>query len=719
MTWSPEAEELLINQEYDQLVDFYENLIAENPEEISNYWYLGLAYLFQGKEEEAQTTWFIPFTFAEDQTSELWTEDLILTLKNEAKNLEQLETYKLVWLIRNAIKTLNPQDLENLLLLIKAAIILNYFQPNLIQDWNLIELLKQEKSQIIETKLLLEIISLVLLFPAQESINFAEAILIYTDKNREIINNIATIACEMRVKKGYAYYAIAIYKLLLNFVNYDLFIYKELYSAYLQISDYTKAIEIAEIIKINSSSREEKILANNFLIPAYLMRGESSKTQEIIEEQTNYWREITTTKYLFKNYLTKDNFISSSMYFLYVKDDLIYNRCLFNQIAEVFYNSNQRGKIINYPQKTNVNKLKIGYIGSTFRTHAVGFLCRWLISHHNSNLFDIYLYSLEKTQDAITDQWFKPPKVKQFYLGAGNIDQIVDQIQSDQIQILVDLDSITVDYTNLLLVQKPAPIQVTWLGLDASGLPTIDYYIADPYVLPNYAEEYYREKIWRLPNTYLAIDGCEVGISTLTREDLEIENNAIIYLSVQTACKRNPDNIRLQLKIIKQVENSYFLIQGNGDEESIKNLFKVIANEEGIEYNRLKFLPTYPTEIYRANLAIADVILDTYPFNGATTTLDALWLEIPIVTKVGQQFNARQGYTFLTNLGIKEGIAWSDEEYIQWGVKFGTDEELRKEVSWKLRQSKKTSPLWNGKQFTREMEKTYQQMWEIYLRTNK
>ena len=108
-------------------------------------------------------------------------------------------------------------------------------------------------------------------------------------------------------------------------------------------------------------------------------------------------------------------------------------------------------------------------------------------------------------------------------------------------------------------------------------------------------------------------------------------------------------------------------------------------------------------------------MLDTYPYNGATTTLETLWMETPLVTRVGEQFAARNSYTFMINAGITEGIAWSDEEYIEWGIKLGTDENLRKEVSWKLKQSKKTSPLWNGKQFTREMEKAYQQMWEIYV----
>jgi predicted O-linked N-acetylglucosamine transferase (SPINDLY family) len=171
------------------------------------------------------------------------------------------------------------------------------------------------------------------------------------------------------------------------------------------------------------------------------------------------------------------------------------------------------------------------------------------------------------------------------------------------------------------------------------------------------------------------------------------------------------------MKILKQVPNSYFLIQGAADEETVKKLFTQIAEAEGVSSDRLRFIPEYPTEIYRANLAIADVVLDTYPFNGGTTTLDILWREIPVVTKVGQQWAARLGYSLLMNAGISEGIAWSDEEYIDWGVRLGTDENLRKEVTWKLRKSKQSAPIWKGKQFTQEMEKAYQQMWEIYCQS--
>ncbi|HEY9812499.1 MAG TPA: O-linked N-acetylglucosamine transferase, SPINDLY family protein, partial [Candidatus Sericytochromatia bacterium] len=172
-------------------------------------------------------------------------------------------------------------------------------------------------------------------------------------------------------------------------------------------------------------------------------------------------------------------------------------------------------------------------------------------------------------------------------------------------------------------------------------------------------------------------------------------------------------------QIIKAVPNSYFLIKGLADQESLKNFFIEIAELEGVNADRLRFLPLVGSEeVHRANLGIADVVLDTYPYNGATTTMETLWMCIPLVTRVGQQFAARNSYTMMMNAGISEGIAWTDEEYVEWGIRLGKDAVLRQQISWKLRQSRQTAPLWNGKQFTREMEKAYEQMWQIYIDKN-
>jgi predicted O-linked N-acetylglucosamine transferase (SPINDLY family) len=211
------------------------------------------------------------------------------------------------------------------------------------------------------------------------------------------------------------------------------------------------------------------------------------------------------------------------------------------------------------------------------------------------------------------------------------------------------------------------------------------------------------------------VDGFEIGTPTLTRQDLNIPADAITYLTLQAAVKRNPATIRLQMQIIKAVPNSYLLIKGAGSEKLIKDLFISIAKEEGIDENRLRFLSGVANEeIHRANLQIADVVLDTYPYSGATTTLENLWMGIPVVTKVGQQWASRNSYTFMTYAGISEGIAYSDEEYIQWGIKLGMDEELRKKIAMQLQASRQTAPLWNARQFTKNVEIAYRQMWQIY-----
>ncbi|MBE9234453.1 O-linked N-acetylglucosamine transferase, SPINDLY family protein, partial [Cuspidothrix issatschenkoi LEGE 03284] len=302
----------------------------------------------------------------------------------------------------------------------------------------------------------------------------------------------------------------------------------------------------------------------------------------------------------------------------------------------------------------------------------------------------------------------------QVYKGGIASSDIAEQIYNDEIDILIDLDSITLDISCEIMSLKPAPVQVTWLGWDASGIPTIDYFIADPYVLPAWAQDYYTEKIWRLPHTYIAVDGFEVGVPNIKRDTLDIPSDAVVYLSSQRGYKRHPEIGRLQMKIIKEVPNSYFLLKGFGDSEAMQGFFMQLADEEEVDCSRLRFLPLVTSEcIHRANLAIADIVLDTYPYNGATTTLETLWMGIPLVTRVGKQFAARNSYTMMMNVGVTEGISWSDEEYVEWGVRLGKDADLRQKVAWKLKYSRQTSPLWNGKQFTREMEKAYQEMWTL------
>jgi predicted O-linked N-acetylglucosamine transferase (SPINDLY family) len=419
----------------------------------------------------------------------------------------------------------------------------------------------------------------------------------------------------------------------------------------------------------------------------------------------------------------KSLFLSTHLY-SYWDDNPAIDRVLQNQILELcqqafqdFWQENSgnpehRAAPTHQPH----TKLRIGYICSCFYNHSVGWLARSLLKHHDTDNFDIYVYAINTPARSHHVRDFYANITPNYRDHTGDSDSVFPLVRQDEIDILIDLDSVTRDTTCTLMALKPAPIQVTWLGWDAIGMSAIDYYIADPYVLPDQAQDYYTEKLWRLPESYIGLDGFEVGVPTLRRSDLGIPDDAVVFLNPQRGFKLHPATTKLQLQIVKQTPNSYFLVKGNQGQNAVQTLFESLAGEVGLPLDRLRFLPYAPSEeVHRANLMVADVVLDTFPFNGATTTLEALWMERPIVTLVGQQFAARNSYTMMMNAGITEGISWSAEEYVAWGVRLGTEPALRQQIAGKLRQAKQSAPLWNGQAFARQMEAAYTAMYQKYL----
>jgi predicted O-linked N-acetylglucosamine transferase (SPINDLY family) len=405
----------------------------------------------------------------------------------------------------------------------------------------------------------------------------------------------------------------------------------------------------------------------------------------------------------------------------YMLDQPKFVHCLQNQVVAISEQSIQTYAQVQYERyqanhrsrltKPQPKKLKVGYICHCFHSHSVGWLARWLLRHHDLTQIDLYAYMINPPEkaDVVKEEYRQiVPNLRE--CGLDGL-EVAEKIHQDGIDILVDLDSLTLDLTCEVMALKPAPIQVTWLGWDASGFSTIDYYLADRYVLPENAQDYYVEKIWRLPTTYLAVDGFEVGEPDLTRSQLDIPEDAVVFYSGQRGYKRHRDTTLWQLQIVAQVPKGILLVKGLADEDAVKTFFYELADEVGLDPGRLRFAPQAESEpIHRANLAIADIVLDTFPYNGATTTMEALWMERPLVTQVGEQFAARNSYTMLMNAGVEEGIAWSSDEYIDWGVRLGLDAELRSSVVEKLRRAKTDQPLWQGKQFARDVEAAYQEM---------
>ena len=713
---------LLLAGDYEKVTQFYEALVEQEPDNISFYWYLGLGYLLMQEEEQAQLTWFMVLNEFSEDALEQHTQDLTRILDKEGDRQEAIKNYELAWLIRGHIRELSPTDLNNLLKLIWLDIKLEKPTFSKFDEWNIINLLNQHDVIVSQETLLKTMIS-VINFPTLEGVGFAKAALKITNNSEKFALKIIESAGKVGFDQGYPIYAVDLTRACLEQDPENLVLLKTLFWFYANAYHFDEALEVAEEFSRKSVSLSTQVFGSFFHLYIYLLRSDWIKVIQESDRYLQLLRELSQRQEIkVEKSFIQDSLIASAQLLIYIRDTAKENRYFNNLIGKLFQDNFRTEYSHITPSYSNSlissRPLKIGYIGHTFRNHSVGWLSRWLIYYREKDQFQTSIYAMNTHQTDSLRSWFQE-NVDKFHVMGRDIEETVKQIQADEIDILVDMDSLTLNITCQVMALKPAPIQVTWLGQDASGIPAIDYFIADPYVLPDDAESYYSEKIWRLPQTYLGIDGFEIGVPTLRREDLAIPEDAIIYMNFQGALKRYPDTIRLQFRIVKAVPNSYFLIKGSGDKEVTQHLYQQLAAEADFPLERIRFLERDKTEIeHRANLQLADVVLDTYPYNGATTTLEVLWSGIPLVTKVGQQFAARNSYTFMVNAGISEGIAWTDEEYIGWGIRLGTDENLRKEVSWKLRQSRKTSPLWNGKQFARDMENAYRQMWEIYVKNH-
>ena len=726
MTWQSEAQKLLVKGNYQELSSLYEKALETKPENYDYYWYLGLAYLLQEQEEEAQTTWLLAMTQGIEKEADESIQELVEILLTEAQRQESLGDYQKSWLIRGHLREIAPDLINNLLELIQLEIYLKVFTPEKLNEWQVIELLQQSPNGSVDSNLLLEVLKRILEFSDATTVAFAKASLVHISSSETFIKAVVPITVRMAKKEGRVYLAANIYKICLELQPNNLeLLNMQLYFCSM-LESFKQALEIAHQYYENCETLQKKVFGNYQILYTLILSGAWQEIESIAERHRKLLKELIKQQPDTLEPTVSSCLVCVTIPWLYLQDNLEENRWFQNQISSLFSKNlsaqfpaltdRSDRDVNNFSFLVKQNKqLRIGYIAHTFRKHSVGWLARWLFHYHNRENFQIVIYLGSQLEDEITQIWYKQKVdlVRNFH---ENIWATAQQIKEDEIDILVDLDSLTTNITCQIMALKPAPVQVTWLGLDASGLPTVDYFIADPYVLPENAQAHYTEKLWRLPNTYLAVDGFEIGIPTLRRDDLGIPHDAVIYLSSHGGYKRHPATIRLQMRIIKEVANSYLLIKGIGDENSVKQLFSQLAEKEGVDLERLRFLPKDPNEyMHRANLQIADIALDTYPYNGATTTLELLWMGIPLVTRVGEQFAARNSYTFLRNVGVEEGIAWTDEEYLAWGIRLGKDKALREEVAWKLKKSKQTAPLWNGKQFALEMEQAYQQMWSNYV----
>ena len=610
----------------DQTISYYEAIITQGDECSQNYWQLGLAYLLAQREVDAQATWFIPFELASELQVDDLTNELSNLLDRVASQKLAADNFDDAWLIGQHLREANSAHINNLFRSILLEIKFNRFIPETLAEWEAVEILANATDPVVEQELLLQLLESLLYFPSVSISEFIQQCLSsFPDVRSQAIDCICGAVRSLTHRSGPNTFAIEILEICRNCQPENTIVLQLICRLNSDLGEHQKAIDVSVSIYDLCDTLPSQILGNHTIIRTLLAAGDWQSAYPMLSRHAHLLERFVTEKYEHLAISTIQGIMVASPFLLCAADRPDYYRPLQNKIAKI-YLEHQQPQFIStpitpesLPKPTGV--IRIGYVGATLRSHSVGWLSRWLWQYHDREKFQIFTYCINQNpEDPFYQTWFRNRSDVSYCFGRDAA-EISAQIRADEVDILIDLDSLTLDTTCSVLAAKPAPIQVSWLGWDATGLPTVDYFIADRYVLPDNAQDYYQEKIWRLPQSYLAVAGFEIGTPTISRRSLGIPSDAIIYWSGQRGHKRHPDTVRAQMRIISAVPNSYFLIKGDTDPTIIEEFFGQIAAEESIDFNRLRFLGNVADEYtHRANLAIADIVLDTFPYNGATTT---------------------------------------------------------------------------------------------------
>ena len=481
-------------------------------------------------------------------------------------------------------------------------------------------------------------------------------------------------------------------------------------------NDYKTAREVVNKY-YQKCQQTDPIMTRIYMISTYQVSGlnEIAKDQ-FFELETKLKEDIDIVKKTLELKTLYGNFLFSVPY---LRDNIEANSHVYKLVAQAYTelvlkpNSNHHQQFSNF-EISQSRKLKIGFISNHFCRHSVGWCSLDIIRELGNLNAETYLYSTERLK--IDDQTHRFSQAstklyipKKYPQGVADVQEIIGEIQQDQVDILIDLDSLSLPINGEIFYHKPAPICISWLGFDAPYISSDNYFLCDWNTHPHDRDKYYVEKLIRMEDSFVAVSGFErIETSKANlRKSQRIGLDQIVYLCLAPGRKFNQDLVNAQIDILKQVPNSILVYKALGDVEVFQSAYHQACKTKGVSIHRIKFMPRFSTEEeHRSIYSLADILLDSYPYNGGTHTLEALWFNLPVVTHVGEQFLSRMGYSFLESLDIRLGVSWSWEEYINWGVKLGQNSNLRQEYIDSLVKSKDSenlAPLWNSKKFAQDL----------------
>lgn len=359
-------------------------------------------------------------------------------------------------------------------------------------------------------------------------------------------------------------------------------------------------------------------------------------------------------------------------------------------------------------------KLRIGYLSSDLQAHAIGFLTAGIFELHDRQRFELYGYSLGIEDGSPMQRRIRSAFDRfTFVEGMGGA-EAARLIQAEGIDILVDLNGYTNRGNPAILAYRPAPIQVNYLGYPGTmGAGFMDYLITDPVTVPAAAERFFSERIVRLPHCYQPNDSRrEVAERTPSRAECGLPETGFVF-----CCFNNPNKITREtfeswMRLLKAVPGSVlWLLDPNA---AVKGNLLAGAAAAGVTAERLVFAGRLPLAEHLARHRVADLFLDTLPYNAHTTASDCLWAGLPLLTRMGDTFAGRVAASLLTAVGLPELITTSAGEYEALALRLAGDPEFLGGCRSRLEEGRRTAPLFDTALYTRHLEAAYSRMWEIW-----
>lgn len=409
--------------------------------------------------------------------------------------------------------------------------------------------------------------------------------------------------------------------------------------------------------------------------------------------------EISLIKDLFKNQKYYPTVISNFIFlnnFIYDWDQK--NFLKHGKLLDKFLPIYDKNSLEILKKKIN-KKIKIGFLSSDLlRNHSVTYFFKSIIENYNKNKFEIYLYLNHKSEASDeTTKYFKNNSEDVFNI--SNLDDIsaINLIRSKKIDILIDLMGVTSSPRLELIKNRVAPIQVSWCGYcNTTGIKEMDYIISDPNLIYKLEESYYCERVIFMPKIWNCHSGFD--LKRVFSEAPSIKNDYITFGSFNNFNKISDEVINTWSNILKSVKNSKLLLKSSTPVE-IKVLSEKFKSKNVL--HSIEFISHEPNfENHLKDYQKIDIALDTFPYNGVTTSFEAIWMNVPVLTMKGYNFNSRCGESIIKNLGINFLIAQNENDYIFKARELGENKTKLFNLRKKIFDEAIKSPLFDKKSFS-------------------